>query len=300
MIGVFDSGVGGLSILRALLAELPGESFIYLADSGHAPYGERDNAHVLTRSRIVTAYLRNQGCRAMVVACNTATAIAIDTLRAENPDLPLIGVEPGLKPALAASRTHRIGVMATRSTLASARFGQLMAALKGEADFVLQACDGLAGSIEHSTRKTPAGAHAELLAECKRHIGAMGSFGDGPGDIDTLVLGCTHYPFALEALRQLVGPAVRFIDPGEPVARQTRLRLPDLSDLPDLPPLPARTSTMKDTVSRIGFLTTGEPAALTAAVQRWLDLDAGSSAATQLFETSAGLSQELPASISTV
>jgi glutamate racemase len=125
----------------------------------------------------------------------------------------------------------------------------------------------------------------------------MGSFGDGPGDIDTLVLGCTHYPFALEALRQLVGPAVRFIDPGEPVARQTRLRLPDL---PDLPPLPARTSTMKDTVSRIGFLTTGEPAALTAAVQRWLDLDAGSSAATQLFETSAGLSQELPASISTV
>ena len=289
MIGVFDSGVGGLSILRALLAELPGESFIYLADSGHAPYGERDNAHVLTRSRIVTAYLRNQGCRAMVVACNTATAIAIDTLRAENPDLPLIGVEPGLKPALAASRTHRIGVMATRGTLASARFGQLVNTLEGQADLVLQACDGLADCIERSTRKTPAEAHAELLAECTRHIRAMGSFGDRPGDIDTLVLGCTHYPFAMDALRQLVGPAVRFIDPGEPVARQTSLRLPAL---------PPRPSTGEATPSRVRFQTTGEPAALTEAVQRWLPLEAGNGPVTQLFETSAGLSNALAASIS--
>lgn len=292
MIGVFDSGVGGLSILRALLAELPDEAFIYLADSGHAPYGERDKAHVLTRSRVVTAYLRNQGCRAMVVACNTATAIAIDTLRAENPDLPLIGVEPGLKPALAASRTNWIGVMATHGTLASVRFGQLMAAVKGEAEFVLQACDGLAGSIEHSTRKTPAEAHAELLTECQRHIGAMGSFGKRPGEIDTLVLGCTHYPFALDALRELVGPAVRLIDPGEAVARQTRLRLPAL---PQLPPLPTRLGANEATAPRVRFLTTGEPAALTAAVQRWLALDAGSSPATQLFETSAGLSSVLPA-----
>ena len=295
MIGVFDSGVGGLSILRALLAELPAEKFIYLADSGHAPYGERESAHVLARSRTVTAYLRQQGCRAMVVACNTATAIAIDTLRAENPDLPLIGVEPGLKPALAASRTHRIGVMATRSTLASARFGQLRAALESQADFVLQACDGLAASIEQSSRKPPAEAHNELLAECKRHIGAMGAFGAGPGDIDTLVLGCTHYPFALDALRQLVGPAVRFIDPGEPVARQTRLRL---MALPGWTALPDQSSASEATATRTRFMTTGEPVALTAAVQRWLAPDTGMSPATQLFETPTGLSSVLPADMS--
>ena len=286
MIGVFDSGIGGLSILRALLAELPGEAFIYLADSGHAPYGERDNAHVLARSRAVTAHLRSRGCRAVVLACNTATAIAIDTLRAENTDLPFIGVEPGLKPALAASQTGRIGVMATRGTLASARFGQLLATLGGGATFVLQACDGLAASIERSTGRAPAAAQAELLAECDKQLRAMGVFGAGPGEIDTLVLGCTHYPFAMDALQQLVGPAVRFIDPGEPVARQTRLRLlalPEAAAAADAAAAAAAASVgVQASASgeahagacRVQFLTTGEPAGLAAAVQRWLGLEA--------------------------
>ncbi len=108
MIGVFDSGIGGLSILRALRAELPHENFIYIADSGHAPYGERDDAFVLARSRAVTACLVRQNVQALVIACNTATAAAIDFLRAEHPDLPIIGVEPALKPATRLSQTRRI------------------------------------------------------------------------------------------------------------------------------------------------------------------------------------------------
>ena len=275
MIGVFDSGIGGLSILRALLAELPGEDFIYLADSGHAPYGERDNAFVLARSRAVTAYLRGQGIRALVVACNTATAVAIDTLRTENPDLPIIGVEPGLKPALAASRTRRIGVMATRGTLESARFKQLMDSLGGEAAFVLRACDGLASAIERSTGEDP-GETAELLAECQRHTEALGAFGQGPGDIDTLVLGCTHYPFASQMLRRLVGTDVQFIDPGEPVARQTRLRLPTSLTAPEQAAKLKGAGAVKGAGAarhRVRLETTGPTGDLQTAAKRWLKLD---------------------------
>ena len=136
-IGVFDSGIGGLSVLNALQAALPNENFIYLADNGHAPYGERDTAHVLARSRAVAQYLARQKIRALVIACNTATAAAIDLLRTQHPHLPIIGVEPALKPAVALSKTGRIGVMATRSTLTSARFQALLAAQASVAEFVL-------------------------------------------------------------------------------------------------------------------------------------------------------------------
>ena len=150
MIGVFDSGIGGLSVLQALRAELPHEHFIYIADSGHAPYGERDVAHVLARSRAIVQYLLSQNVKALVIACNTATAAAIQLLRAEHPGLVLIGVEPALKPAVALSKTGRIGVMATRSLLSSAKFQALLASQAGHATFVLQPCDGLADAIEHS------------------------------------------------------------------------------------------------------------------------------------------------------
>ena len=148
-IGVFDSGMGGLSILGALRAELPHEDFVYVADSGYAPYGERDDRHVIARSRVITDYLRTQhGIKALVMACNTATAAAIHLLRQEQPDLPIIGVEPALKPAVNQSKTRRIGVMATRGTLGSAKFRALVESLAGQADFVCQPCDGLADAIE--------------------------------------------------------------------------------------------------------------------------------------------------------
>jgi len=148
-VGVFDSGIGGLSVLKALRAELPLENFIYFADSDHAPYGEPDDAYVITRSSAVVAHLVSQNIKALVIACNTATAAAIDLLRAEYP-LPIIGVEPALKPAVAASKTGHIAVMATRSTLASLKFQVLMAAQKGLSHVNVAPCDGLADAVERS------------------------------------------------------------------------------------------------------------------------------------------------------
>jgi glutamate racemase len=152
VIGVYDSGIGGLSILQALRRELPEQDFIYLADSGHGPYGERQTDHVVERARRITEHLRGRGVQALVVACNTATAAAIEHLRSEHPDLPIIGVEPALKPALALSRSRRIGVLATRMTLASDKFARLLEPLREQAQFVLRACDGLALAIENSVQ----------------------------------------------------------------------------------------------------------------------------------------------------
>jgi glutamate racemase len=266
-IGVFDSGIGGLSVLKALRAELPFENFIYIADSGHAPYGERNDAHVLARSRALTAHLVEKNVKALVVACNTATAAAINQLRADYPQLPIIGVEPALKPAALLSRTRRIGVMATRSTLASRRFKLLLDSLAGQAEFVLQPCDGLADAIERDMvsgvgAQGKAGSATEIIATCARNIRAMGRFGLENGEIDTLVLGCTHYPFASEALRSLLGPDVQFVDTGAPVARQTRLRL--LASTPQ--------SGAAAVEGRIQLFTTGQVHTLQAAALRWLQL----------------------------
>ena len=256
-IGVFDSGIGGLSILKALQAELPAEDFIYIADSGHAPYGERDESHVLARSRAITQHLVRQNVKAIVIACNTATAAAIEPLRAEYPALPIIGVEPALKPATQISRTRRIGVMATRRTLSSARFQALLAAQADQAEFVLQACDGLADAIEHSTST---GLAIETIACCARHIRVMGPFGLNHQEIDTLVLGCTHYPFASDALRTLIGPDVTLIDTGAPVARQTRARLAAAS----------RLQPYDTTLGKLQLWSTGDAGLLQTAASRWL------------------------------
>ncbi len=256
-IGVFDSGIGGLSVLKALRAELPHAHFIYIADSGYAPYGERDKAHVLERSRAITRYLLSQNVQAMVIACNTATAAAIHLLRAEHPGLALIGVEPALKPAVALSQTGRIGVMATRSTLASAKFQALLASQAGLASFVVQACDGLADAIERSAET---GETAETIALCARYTQAMGVFGTEKGQIDTLVLGCTHYPFASNHLRAMLSAGVQIIDNGEAIARQTRRLVPASVVSANAPP------------GHVSLFTTGQPQTLQAAAGRWLGL----------------------------
>ena len=255
LIGVFDSGIGGLSVLRALQAELPHEDFVYIADSGYAPYGERDEAHVLARSRAIVRYLVSQNVKALVMACNTATAAAIHLLRAEHPGLALIGVEPALKPAVALSQTGRVGVFATRSTLASAKFQALLVSQAGKATFILQPCDGLAHAIEHSAETLDT---TKIIALCKRYISATGIFGTKEGQIDTLVLGCTHYPLASGQLCALLGPDVQLVDNGEAVARQTR-RLLLLGQTPGHRP-----------PGRVSLFTTGEPQALQAASRRWL------------------------------
>jgi len=255
-IGIFDSGVGGLSILKELRAELPHEDFIYIADSGHAPYGERDDAHVVARSLAISKYLVEQKIKALVVACNTATAVAIDLLRATYPKLPIIGVEPALKPAATISRTTHISVMATRSTLASDKFKALLQSQTGLATFTLQPCDGLAEAIEHSART---GNDSELIAACTRFTCAMGIFGSQKGQIDTVVLGCTHYPFAEHHLRKLIGPDVQLVATGEAVARQTRRQIS------------ANCNQAK--LGKTSSLSTGSTQGLQEAFHIWLGLD---------------------------
>jgi glutamate racemase len=226
-IGVFDSGIGGLSILRALRAELPHERFVYVADTAHAPYGERSDDFVLERAIAITRELVEvTHIKALVVACNTATAAAIAPLRARWPQLPVIGVEPALKPAAARSRTGRVGVLATRGTLGSDKFAQLQDALAGQAEFVLQPCDGLAAAIENADRDQA----RTLLAS---YLGALGPLGDSAGQVDTLVLGCTHYALVMDIVRALAGPKVQVLETGDPVARQTRRLLSESGLLAD-------------------------------------------------------------------
>jgi len=211
-----------------------------------------------------------------VVACNTATAAAIHEVRSSHPELPLVGLEPAVKPALAVTKTGHVGVIGTRGTLTSAKFGKLMASLADQAHFVVQPCDGLAHAIERSVA-LPAAApdspvHAtETGALCERYVQAMGSFGTGPGQMDTLVLGCTHYIFVAHELRALVGPDVQFIETGEPVARQTR-RLLEAAGLLALPPSEQPTS--PEGPEPVQLLTTGPVAMMQAAAQRWLNLPA--------------------------
>ena len=254
-IGVFDSGVGGLSILKALRAELPHENFIYVADSGFAPYGERDQGFVLARARAITRQLLRQpelAIQALVIACNTATAAAIHLLRQDHPELPIIGVEPALRPAITLSQTGRIGVMATRGTLNSQKFKALLDGMVPQAHFICQPCDGLADAIERNDA-------ARINALCAQYTRAMGHFGTEPGDIDTLVLGCTHYPFASQVLQAQVGPRVHLVDTGEPVARQTRRLLTSPS--------------MDSRPGQCQLFSTGDPATLQVAARRWLGLD---------------------------
>ena len=257
-IGVFDSGLGGLSVLRALRAEMPHERFVYVADSGHAPYGERDDDHVIARSHAITRHLRERHqIKAMVVACNTATAAAIKLLRQDHADLPIVGIEPALKPAASSSKTGVVGVMATRSTLQSEKFLALLATLHGQATFVLQPCDGLVDAIEREDA-------IKIVAICSAYTGAMGRFGINPGEMDTLVLGCTHYPFVEPELRQSVGQAVTFLEGGAPVARQTRRLLAEKHLLVE----------HRTPGGEMTFFTTGKTDILANAVRRWLQLEA--------------------------
>lgn len=268
-IGVFDSGIGGLSVLQALQTALPHERFVYLADNAHAPYGEKTDGYVRQRTHAITQHLiAEHGIKALVVACNTATAAAIHELRAQHPQLPLVGVEPALKPAAQLTRTSRVGVMATRGTVSSDKFARLLASVQGPVQFEVCACNGLALAIEQSTLPAHQDtAAAEVHRLLQVYTQALGRFGTGAGEIDTLVLGCTHYVFAQEALQKLVGPQVQLVSTGEAVARQTR-RLLEAEGLLHAGPAPLTPS------ARLRLWTTGDLAGLQAAAQRWLDLPA--------------------------
>ena len=256
-IGVFDSGVGGLSVLRHIREQLPHEHLIYFADSGFAPYGDKPEQVVAERSLAIAAFLIARGAKALVVACNTATVAAIKLLRAHYPDMPIVGVEPGLKPAAAATRNGKVGVMATRVTLAGEKFLALRDQISStsHAQFLLQGCTGLVEQIERGELDT-----AATAAMLERYIAPLLA-----QDADTLVLGCTHYPFVraqIEATIARHAPReVMLIDTGDAVARQLARLLAAASLL------------NTDEIATLSAYTTGQGATLARAFHSLLRLE---------------------------
>jgi glutamate racemase len=215
LIGVFDSGVGGLSILDEALRQLPDHDYLYFADSANAPYGERTPEWIGKRSLAVCEFLVGAGCQAIVVACNTATAEAIQGIRAELKTIPVIGVEPGIKPAALQSPKGVVGVLATEATLKSDKFNSLLATLPGDCRFIKQAGAGLVPLIESGQLQSP-----ETSALLAHHLEPMRIAG-----IDTLVLGCTHYPFLMPLILDQLGSDIKIVDTGEAVVRQLARQL---------------------------------------------------------------------------
>lgn len=222
-IGIFDSGVGGLSVLQHIHRLMPAEALIYVADSGYAPYGEKTDQFIAERSLAIAGFLQQQQIKALVVACNTATAAAVHLLRQRYPELIIIGLEPGLKPAALSSQQHTVAVLATRSTLNSRKFQHLLQQT-GTTDntrIVLQPCDGLAAMIEQGRLDSPQ-LHELLQTYLQPAIEACA---------DRIVLGCTHYPFVSSQIQDILAQRhphwqqVELIDTGAAVARHLQQRL---------------------------------------------------------------------------
>ncbi len=208
-IGVVDSGIGGLSVLQALVNRLPRERWLYFADQAHLPYGARPASELRRFGRRIVAFLLEQGIKALVVACNTLSAAALDDLRAAFPHLPIVGMEPAVKPAAQASQKGVIGVLATRMTLRSERYLRLKERFGQGKRFLEDPCVGLVERIESGDVDGPA---TQALLE--RVLTPMKQAG-----VDTVVLGCTHYPFVLPHIRRFLGPQVTILNPAEAVAR---------------------------------------------------------------------------------
>lgn len=213
-IGVFDSGIGGLSVLKAIRSELPAEDVMYVADSGYAPYGDRPREFIEQRSLVIAAFLVERGVKALVVACNTATGAAVETLRATL-TIPVVAMEPAVKPAALRTKTGVIGVLATTSTLSSPKFLELVGKHARDVQLLIQPCPGWVEMVESGEVEGP---RAKALVE--RFVRPLLEKG-----ADTLVLGCTHYPFLRRTIEDVAGPGVALVDPAVPVAREVRRRL---------------------------------------------------------------------------
>ena len=213
-IGVFDSGVGGLTILRAIRQALPCENLVYVADAAHVPYGQKSPEQIRDRAVAIGGFLLGQAAKVIVVACNTATAAAIDVLR-ERLSIPIVGVEPAIKPAVAATRSGVVGVLATPATLASERYRSLIERFAGDIRIVAQPCAGLAEHIERGdldgerTERLLRGFVEPLLA----------------AHADVIVLGCTHYPLVAHIVQRIAGPGVAVIENGTAVAKEVARQL---------------------------------------------------------------------------
>jgi glutamate racemase len=209
-IGVFDSGVGGLSVIRAIRQQLPGESILFLSDQAHVPYGPRPLDEVRLFAHAITRFLLEQGAKLIVVACNAASAAALQSLRQEYPAVPIVGMEPAVKPAVGHTRSGVVGVLATPATFQGALYASVMERFAQDVRVLQDTCPGLVGQIELGRLQTPK--TRRILQKALEPMLAQG--------IDTVVLGCTHYPFVIPLIEEIAGPGVRVIDPAPAVARQ--------------------------------------------------------------------------------
>lgn len=238
-IGLFDSGVGGLSVWREIRRRLPGESTVYFADQAHIPYGPRPPAEVRRYAEAITRELLERGCKLIVVACNTASAAALRHLRAAFPEVPFVGMEPAVKPAAQTSRSRVVGVLATPGTLQGPLFTELMKRFP-DVTMINQPCPGLVEKVEAGELDTP---QTEALLETfLRPVLGAGA--------DTVVLGCTHYPFVLRAIRRVAGSTVEIVDPAPAVARQAGRLLAERG-----------LAAPAGAPAQHAFVTTGDPAA---------------------------------------
>ena len=208
-IGIFDSGSGGLSVYKELVKLLPQERYIYYADNAHCPYGEKTAAYIQDRAREITRFLLGKGADVIVVACNTATAAAIATLRAEFPDTPFIGMEPAVKPAALGTRSGVIGVLATAGTLKGSKYLHTRGRFEDDVTIVEHVGQGFVELVENGILDGP-----EAESTVRASLSPLLEAG-----ADTIVLGCTHYPFLRPLIERLAGPGVQVIDPAPAVAR---------------------------------------------------------------------------------
>lgn len=251
-IGVFDSGVGGLSVLREIRALLPAQPIIYFGDQGHVPYGSRQIEEVRAFAHTITEYLLDHGARLIVVACNTASVAALQTLRQAYPQIPFVGMEPAVKPAAQESQSHKVGVLATAATFQTSMYASVVERFAKGVAILEDPCVGLVDQIEAGNLEG-----GETRAILERALLPMKAAG-----VDTIVMGCTHYPFVIPLIQQIVGPDVRVIDPAPAIARQTRRMLEAHNLLVE--------SSRK---APLRFITSGDAAEFKRALRQLLNLD---------------------------
>ncbi|MBL7163613.1 MAG: glutamate racemase [Anaerolineales bacterium] len=246
-IGIFDSGVGGLSVLRELRRQLPAEDLLFLADQAHVPYGRRSLSQVRDFSREITSYLLSQGAKLIVVACNTASAAALHYLRESFPEVPFVGMEPAVKPAAEQTQSGIVGVLATPATFQGELYNSVVERFAKGVTVLKDTCQGLVAQIESGDLDTLA--TRTILEKALHPMLERG--------VDRVVMGCTHYPFVIPLIEEVAGPEVEVIDPAPAVARQVG-RVLDARGL----------SKPGASLGAVQYLTTGDPAKLSALLPR--------------------------------
>jgi len=248
-IGIFDSGVGGLSVLRAIRQQMPEESVVYLGDQGHIPYGPRPMQQIRKFSEIITRFLLEQGAKIVVIACNTASAAALQYLREKFPDVQFVGMEPAVKPAAEHTHTGKVGVLATPATFQGALYASIVERFANGVQLFQNTCPGLVQAIEQGN----------LNGETTHRILEDALLPMLEKNIDTVVLGCTHYPFVIPLIEEIVGENVRVIDPAPAVARQIE-RLLQAQGIRNI----------AATIGEIKFYTSGDPNAFRSLLPKLL------------------------------